>query len=162
MEGYSPRSNNKTLLIWSVTDQAQLQWDKPGSAMTVNTGDLSAKGFDTLSFRMAVVAPIGQEVEVTIVDTQDRKVAVKGSDFSDALYGIARKRNGTIPLVDAPEDAIYADTGTTRPLLNMVAIPLKAFALHDVDLEHIKQVAFRFPKASGSVAVTDVQLQRMD
>lgn len=160
---YDPRHTDpKTLLIWSVTDQAQLQWDKPGSAMTVNTGDLSAKGFDTLSFRVAVVAPIGQEVEVTVVDTQDRKVAIKGSDFSDALYGIARKRNGTIPLVDAPEDAIYANTATTRPLLNMVAIPLKAFALHGVDLEHIKQVAFRFPKASGSVAVTDVQLQRMD
>jgi len=162
-ENYSPWGfDKKTLLIWSVADQAQLQWDKPGSVMTVNTGDLSAKGFDTLSFRVAVVAPIGQEVEVTVVDTQDRKVAIKGSDFSDALYGIARKRNGTIPLVDAPEDAIYADTATTRPLLNMVAIPLKAFALHGVDLEHIKQVAFRFPKASGSVAVNDVQLQRMD
>ncbi|MGJ7529314.1 hypothetical protein [Variovorax sp. GB1P17] len=155
---YDPR----TLLIWSVTDQAQLQWDAPGPTMTVNTGDLSAKGFDTLSFRVAVEAPIGQEVEVSVIDTQGRKVALKGSDFSDALYGIARKPNGTIPLVDAPEDAIYADTGTTRPLLNMVAVPLKAFALHEVDLERIKQVQLRFPKASGSVAVTDVQLQRMD
>lgn len=162
-EKYSPRSYDpKTLLIWSVTDQAQLQWDAPGPTMTVNTGDLSAKGFDTLSFRVAVAAPIGQEVEVSVVDTQGRKVALKGSDFSDALYGIARKPNGTIPLVDAPEDAIYADTGTTRPLLNMVAVPLRAFALHEVDLEHIAQVQLRFPKASGSVAVTDVQLQRMD
>jgi len=154
--------DKKTPLIWSVTDQAQLQWEAPGPTMTVNTGDLSAKGFDTLSFRVAVVAPIGQEVEVSLVDTQDRSVALKGSDFSDALYNVARKPNGTIPLVDAPEDAIYADTGTTRPLLNMVAVPLKAFALHDVDLEHIKQVKFRFPKASGSVAVNDVQLQRMN
>ncbi|MET3497885.1 hypothetical protein [Variovorax boronicumulans] len=154
--------DKKTPLIWSVTDQAQLRWEEAGSTMTVNTGDLSAKGFDTLSFRVAVLAPIGQEVEVSLVDTKDRSVALKGSDFSDALYSIARKPNGSIPLVDAPEDAIYADTGTTRPLLNMVAVPLKAFAVHDVDLEHIKQVKFRFPKASGSVAVTDVQLQRMD
>lgn len=162
-EKYNWRSYDpKTLLIWSVTDQAQLQWDAPGPTMAVNTGDLSAKGFDTLSFRVAVAAPVGQEVEVSIIDTQDRTVALKGSDFSDALYGVARKPNGSIPLVDAPEDAIYADTGTTRPLLNMVAVPLKAFAVHAVDLEHIKQVKFRFPKASGSVAVTDVQLQRMD
>lgn len=162
-ENYHPSTyDKKTLLNWSVTDQAQLQWDAPGPTMTVNTGDLSAKGFDTLSFRVAVEAPIGQEVEVSLIDTQDRTVALKGSDFSDALYNIARKPNGTIPLVDAPEDAIYADTGTMRPLLNMVAVPLKAFALHEVDLDHIKQVKFRFPKASGSVAVTDVQLQRMD
>ncbi len=149
-------------MIWSVTDQAQLRWDAPGPTVSVNTGDLSAKGFDTLSLRVAVVAPIGQEVEVSVSDTQDRTAIVKGSDFSDALYGIARKRNGSIPLIDAPEDAIYAETGATRPLLNMVAIPLKAFALHGVDIEHIKQVKLRFPKASGSVAVTDVQLQRMD
>jgi hypothetical protein len=152
----------KTLLTWSITDQAQLQWTAAGAAMTIHTGDLSTKGFDTLSLRVAVVAPIGQEVEIALTDTQDRQAAIKGSDFSDALYGIARKPDGAIPLVDAPEDAIYGDTGTTRPLLNMVAVPLKAFALHGVDLAHIKQVTLRFPKASGSVAVTDVLLQRMN
>ncbi len=152
----------KTLLTWSITDQAQLQWTAAGAAMTIHTGDLSTQGFDTLSLRVAVVAPIGQEVEIALTDTQDRKAAIKGSDFSDALYGIARKPDGAIPLVDAPADAIYADTGTTRPLLNMVAVPLKAFALHGVDLAHIKQVTLRFPKASGSVAVTDVLLQRMN
>jgi dienelactone hydrolase len=152
----------KTLLTWSITDQAQLQWTAAGAAMTIHTGDLSTRGFDTLSLRVAVVAPIGQQVEIALTDTQDRKAAIKGSDFSDALYGIARKPDGAIPLVDAPADAIYADTGTTRPLLNMVAVPLKAFALHGVDLAHIKQVTLRFPKASGSVAVTDVLLQRMN
>jgi dienelactone hydrolase len=149
-------------LIWSITDQAQLQWSKAGASMQVNTGDLSASGFDTLSFRMAVVTSIGQEVEVSVTDTQGRSGTVRGSDFTDALYNIARKPNGSIPLVDAPEDAIYADTGVTRPLLNMVAIPLKAFTLRNVDIGHIRQVTFRFPKASGSVAVNDVQLQRMN
>lgn len=149
-------------LIWSITDQAQLQWSNAGATMQVNTGDLSASGFDTLSFRIAVVASIGQEVEVSMTDTQGRSATVTGSDFTDALYGIARKRNGTIPLVDAPEDAIYAGTGVTRPLLNMVAIPLKAFTLRNVDTGHIRQVTLRFPKASGSVAVNDVQLQRMN
>ncbi|QSI29240.1 hypothetical protein GNX71_06470 [Variovorax sp. RKNM96] len=149
-------------MIWSITDQAQLQWNAAGASMQVNTGDLSASGFDTLSFRMAVVASIGQEVEVSVTDTQGRSGTVRGSDFTDALYNIARKPNGSIPLVDAPEDAIYADTGVTRPLLNMVAIPLKAFTLRNVDIGHIRQVTFRFPKASGNVAVNDVQLQRMN
>jgi dienelactone hydrolase len=162
-ELYRPSSyDGKTLLTWSTTDQAQLQWEAAGPVMAIDTGDLSTQGFDTLSVRVAVLAPIGQEVEIALVDTQGRKAALKGSDFSDALYGIARKPDGAIPLVDAPEDAIYADTGTTRPLLNMVAVPLKAFALHGVDLAHIRQVTLRFPKGSGSVAVTDVQLQRMD
>ncbi|MFS2050619.1 hypothetical protein ACEN9J_11735 [Variovorax sp. Varisp41] len=162
-EKYNPSSYDaKTLLIWSITDQAQLQWKTAGPTVAIDTGDLSTQGFDTLSVRVAVLAPIGQEVEIALVDTQGRKAALKGSDFSDALYGIARKPDGAIPLVDAPEDAIYADTGTTRPLLNMVAVPLKAFALHGVDLAHIRQVTLRFPKGSGSVAVTDVQLQRMD
>ncbi|KPU96255.1 hypothetical protein APR50_11400 [Variovorax paradoxus] len=162
-EKYNPSSYDaKTLLIWSITDQAQLQWKTAGPTVAIDTGDLSTQGFDTLSVRVAVLAPIGQEVEIALVDTQGRKAALKGSDFSDALYGIARKPDGAIPLVDAPEDAIYADTGTTRPLLNMVAVPLKAFALHGVDLAHIRQVTLRFPKSSGSVAVTDVQLQRMD
>lgn len=162
-ELYKPSTyDKKTLLIWSITDQAQLQWEAPGPTVAIDTGDLSAQGFDTLSVRVAVLAPIGQEVEIALTDTQGRKAALKGSDFSDALYGIARKPDGAIPLVDAPGDAIYADTGTTRPLLNMVAVPLKAFALHGVDLAHIQRVTLRFPKASGSVAVTDVQLQRMN
>ncbi len=162
-ELYRPSSyDGKTLLTWSTTDQAQLQWEAAGPVMAIDTGDLSTQGFDTLSVRVAVLAPIGQEVEIALTDTQGRKAALRGSDFSDALYGIARKPDGAIPLVDAPEDALYADTGTTRPLLNMVAVPLKAFAVHGVDLAHIRQVTLRFPKASGSVAVTDVQLQRMN
>ncbi|WP_431512065.1 hypothetical protein [Variovorax sp. DAIF25] len=162
-EKYNPSSYDaKTLLIWSITDQAQLQWKTAGPTVAIDTGDLSTQGFDTLSVRVAVLAPIGQEVEIALTDTQGRKAALRGSDFSDALYGIARKPDGAIPLVDAPEDALYADTGTTRPLLNMVAVPLKAFAVHGVDLAHIRQVTLRFPKASGSVAVTDVQLQRMN
>jgi predicted dienelactone hydrolase len=162
-ELYNPSSyDRKTLLLWSITDQAQLQWDTAGPVVAIDTGDLSAQGLDTLSVRVAVLAPIGQEVEIALTDTQGRKAALKGSDFSDALYGIARKPDGAIPLVDAPGDAIYADTGTTRPLLNMVAVPLKAFAIHGVDLAHIRQVTLRFPKAAGSVAVTDVQLQRMN
>ncbi len=76
----------------------------------------SAKGFDTLSFRMAVVA-LDRRRSKSPSWIQDRKVAVKGSeDFSDALYGIARKRNGTILLVDAPEDAIYAGYRHHPPL----------------------------------------------
>ncbi len=162
-EKYNPATYDaETLLIWSITDQAQLQWEAPGPVVNIDTGDLSAQGFDTLSMRVAVLAPIGQEVEIGLTDTQGRKATVKGSDFSDALYGIARKPDGSIPLVDAPADAIYAATGTTRPLLNMVAVPLKAFALHGVDLAHIQQVTLRFPKGSGSAAVTDVQLQRMN
>lgn len=159
----TPSSYKKTTpYIWSVTDQAQMTWDAAGSSMTVNTGDFSAAGFDTLSFRIAVVAPIGQEVEISVLDTKGNAAILKGSDFSDALYNVARKRDGLIPLIDSPEDAIHAESYIMRPLLNMVAVPLKAFTLQGVDLTHIQQVKLRFPKGSGSVAVTDLQLQRMD
>ena len=58
--------------------------------------------------------------------------------------------------MDDPVDAPYAN-GQVKMLLNMVAIPLKAF--EGIDLDHLKEFKLAFPKESGKVAITDIELQ---
>lgn len=157
----------------SIADHVKLAWSKPPT-LNVNAPNrevsiveditgISAKGFDSLTFRIAVVRPIGQEVEVTLTDTAGKSATVDASNFSDALYNAPkRKKGGTtpkeedLPMLDDPTDAPYAN-GEVKILLNMVAIPLQAF--EGVDLAHLKELKLSFPKESGKVAITDIELQ---
>ena len=43
--------------------------------------------------------------------------------------------------------------------MNMVAIPLKAF--EGIDLTSLKELKLVFPKESGKVAITDIELQNL-
>ena len=61
--------------LLSIADHAELAWSKPKSdtqplerAIITDLKDLSAKGYDSLTFRIAVVRPMGQEMEVTLTD----------------------------------------------------------------------------------------------
>ncbi|UXN65600.1 hypothetical protein N8E89_08310 [Phyllobacterium sp. A18/5-2] len=46
-----------------------------------------------------------------------------------------------------------------KTLLNMVAIPLRAF--EGVDMTKLKELKLTFPKESGKVAITDIELQNL-
>jgi len=149
----------------SVADHAELAWSKPDAAIVEDITGLSAKGFDSLTFRIAVVRPMGQEVMVTLTDSAGKTSTVTASDFSDALYNAPRRKQGgdlpremDLPMKDADIDAPYA-SGQMRILLNMVAIPLKAF--EGVDTTSLKELKLVFPKESGKVAITDIELQNL-
>jgi hypothetical protein len=60
--------------------------------------------------------------------------------------------------MDHKDDAPYS-SGQVKMLLNMVAIPLKAF--EGVDLTSLKELKLAFPKESGKVAITDIELQNL-
>jgi hypothetical protein len=204
----------------SVADHVELVWSKPATTkpetptrqvvISEELKDLSANGYDSLTFRVAVVRPMGQEVLVTLTDTAGISATVTASDFSDALYNAPRRKTypfkqvpaadastgsrnpaevprsmidltgnqtafevpsaealvgqpervpdpaSDIPLLDHKDDTPYAN-GQVKMLLNMVAIPLKAF--EGIDLEHLKELKLAFPKKSGKVAITDIELQ---
>lgn len=149
--------------LLSIADHAELPWSKPNASIVTELKDLSAKDYDSLAFRIGVVWPLGQEVEVTLTDTAGKSATVDASNFSDALYNAPkRKKGGTtpkeedLPMLDDPTDAPYAN-GEVKILLNMVAIPLQAF--EGVDLAHLKELKLAFPKESGKVAITDIELQ---
>ncbi|WP_457299159.1 hypothetical protein [Phyllobacterium sp. P5_D12] len=154
----------------SIADHAELAWSKPKTdtqpverAIITDLKDLSAKEYDSLTFRIAVVRPMGQEVLVTLTDTAGKSHTVDASNFSDALYNAPkRKKGGTtpkeedLPRLDDPTDAPYAN-GQVKMLMNMVAIPLQAF--EGIDLAHLEKLKLVFPKESGKVAITDIELQ---
>ncbi|MBB3235655.1 hypothetical protein [Phyllobacterium endophyticum] len=142
----------------SVADHLELSWTKIDASIVKNLGDLSAKGYDSLTFRIAVARPMDQEVEVTLTDTANQSYPITASNFSDALHNLPRRKDVDvkIPVVDHPDDEVYTE-GQARIFLNMVAIPLKAF--EGVDLAHLKELKLAFPKESGSVAITDIELQ---
>ncbi|MBB3148295.1 dienelactone hydrolase [Phyllobacterium trifolii] len=141
----------------SVADHAELIWSQPNAVIKTDLTGLSAKGMDSLTFRIAVVHPIGQEVLVTLTDNAGKTATVTASDFSDALYNTPRKMGDGIPLVDHIDDEQWI--GKLRQLLNMVAIPLKAF--EGIDLTSLKELKLVFPKESGKVAITDIELQNL-
>ncbi|UXN61599.1 alpha/beta hydrolase family protein [Phyllobacterium zundukense] len=183
----------------SIADHAELAWSKPKTdtqpverAITTDLKDLSTKDFDSLTFRIAVVRPMGQEVLVKLTDTAGKSATVTASNFTNALYAPRRKAGDApfpetppavasigqpdpalgisvtavsigqpdpkkdIPFLDHMADAPYAN-GQVKILMNMVAIPLKAF--EGIDLEHLKELKLAFPKESGKVAITDIELQ---
>ncbi len=112
---------------------------------------------DSITFRIAVVQPMGQEVYVTLTDTAGKSATVTANDFSDALYNTPRKMGDGIPLVDHIDDVQWI--GKLRQVMNMVAIPLKAF--EGVDTNNLKELKLVFPKESGKVAITDIELQNL-
>ncbi|WP_271895418.1 hypothetical protein [Candidatus Phyllobacterium onerii] len=119
----------------SIADHVKLVWSKPATnapkrevSIVEDITGISAKGFDSLTFRIAVVRPMGQEVEVTLTDTAGKSHTVDASNFSDALYNAPRRKKGgttpkeeDLPMLDDPTDAPYAN-GEVKILLNMVAI----------------------------------------
>ena len=149
--------------LLSIADHVELAWSKPNPSISTDLKDLSTNDFDSLTFRIAVVRPMGQEVKVTLTDTASKTATVTASEFSDALYNAPRRKQGgdlpaekDLPMTDADADKPYA-SGQVKMLMNMVAIPLKAF--EGIDLTHLKELKLSFPKESGKVAITDIELQ---
>ncbi|WP_207005373.1 hypothetical protein, partial [Trinickia mobilis] len=157
-EGSSSGSASASHGLLSIADHLEAAWSAPDATVTTDLKGVSADGYDSLTFRLAVVRPMGQEVVVTLTDTAGKSASVNASDFSDALYlGPQQKADGR-PLVDAADDAPFAN-GAAAQLLNMVAIPLAA--LSNVDMTHLAQASLKFPKASGKVALADVEFQNL-
>ncbi|QND51493.1 hypothetical protein HB779_05965 [Phyllobacterium sp. 628] len=151
--------------LFSIADHAELVWSKPNATITTDLVSISAASYDSLTFRIAVVRPMGQEVMVTLTDSTGKTATVAASDFSNALYNGPRVKKGgdtpkdqDLPMVDDPADAPYA-SGQVKILMNMVAIPLKAF--EGVDMTKLKELKLSFPKESGKVAITDIELQNL-
>ncbi|MCX8278631.1 hypothetical protein OSJ77_00315 [Phyllobacterium sp. 0TCS1.6C] len=140
----------------SIADRAELSWAKPGASIVTELPNIPTEKYDSLTFRIAVVRPIGQEVEVTLTDGAGKSATVEASDFSDALYNAPRPKGEGRPRIDDPRDKPFGD-GNVSSLLNMVAIPLKAFA--GIDLNNLKELKLTFPKESGKVALADIQFQ---
>lgn len=160
--GYDAFNLNCCNGVQSVVPSAELAWSKPNASIVTDLKGLSGKGFDALTFRIAVVRPMGQEVYVTLTDSAGKVATVTASNFSDALYNAPRKKAGgdvepedVLPLKDDPADTIYAED--VKKLLNMVAIPLRAF--EGIDTTSLKELKLTFPKASGKVALADIELQ---
>jgi dienelactone hydrolase len=159
----------------SIADHLELSWSNPNPSIVTDLKGLSAKGMDSLTFRIGVVRPMGQEVEVTLTDSAGKTAMLKASDFSNATYNAPRKKSDeepavthldgaedkkatSIPMVDHPDDIPFAD-GQVKILMNMVAIPLAAF--EGVDTNSLKELKLVFPKESGKVAITDIELQNL-
>ncbi|HAO2892043.1 TPA: hypothetical protein IHM15_004647, partial [Escherichia coli] len=125
------------------------------------TNDLtgaSATGLDSLTIRVAVVQPVGQEILVTLADDKGKSATVTASDYTDALYNFPRPKGEGRPLIDNPDDVpLVGDTVVN--VMNMVAIPLKAF--DGIDLTKLKKLKLTFPKEWGKVAITDIELQNL-
>ncbi|UXN62499.1 alpha/beta hydrolase family protein [Phyllobacterium zundukense] len=151
----------------SIADHAELAWSKPNATIITDLAGLSTKGVDSLTFRIAVVWPMGQEVLVSMTDSTGKTATVTASDYSDALYNtLALKAvsgpkkddpSKDIPMTDRTDDALWAKS--VPQLLNMVAIPLAAF--EGIDTTSLKELKLVFPKGSGKVAITDIELQNL-
>jgi dienelactone hydrolase len=143
----------------SISDALRLTWSNPDAKIGTDLKGASAAAYDSLTFRVAVVRPAGQEVAVTLTDTKGKTATVNASDFSDALYLEPKAKGEGRPLVDDANDDQYANNGTPVSLLNMVAIPLAAFK--GVDKTSLARVEFTMPKAAGMIAFTDLEFQNL-
>lgn len=141
----------------SISDHLELAWSKPTPSIALDLIEISTKSYDSLTFRIAVVQPIGQEVQVTLTDNTGRMETLAASEYSDALYNVVPPKSAGSPAKDDVKDALFVDK--MQPLMNMVAIPLNAF--EGVDLTRLKELKLTFPKASGKVAITDIELQNL-
>ncbi len=144
--------------IRSLTDHVELTWSNPDASIVTDLAGTSATDYDSLTFRIAVVDPVGQEVLVTLTDSAGKSATVTASDYTDALYNAARPKGDGRPMVDHPDDAPYVGDQMLK-LLNMVAIPLKAF--NGVDMTSLKELKLSFPKEWGKAAITDIELQNL-
>nr|WP_321891899.1 hypothetical protein [Burkholderia cenocepacia] len=145
--------------LLSIADHLEASWSTPNATITTDLKGLSVKGYDSLTFRLAVVRPMGQEVVVTLTDATGKSASVNASDFSDGLYlGPQQKADGR-PLVDAIEDKQFGN-GAAPMLLNMVAIPVAAFP--NIDTARLAQLSLKLPKPAGKVAITDIEFQNLE
>lgn len=132
------------------------------SGQPVTANALSTVGFDTLSFRIAMVRPqpsvegmlAAQQVSVTLTDSKGRdSPAILVSDFSDAL-------DSSMGLSIPPQSSM-------PELLNMVAIPLDAFgpdpaSKSTFDITQLSKLTLKFanaPNDGTAVSLTDLELQ---
>ncbi|MBB3257102.1 dienelactone hydrolase [Paraburkholderia bannensis] len=143
----------------SIADAARLVWSAPNAKISEYLQGASAAGYDSLTFRIAVVRPMGQEVAVTLTDTKGASATVNASDFSDAVYLAPKPKGAGRPLIDDPQDVSFSGVGAPMQLLNMVAIPLAAFT--GVDTTSLARVDLALPKASGMLAFTDLEFQNL-
>lgn len=142
----------------SIAEHVELAWSRPGASMRTQLNGISVQKFDSLTLRVAVVRPFGQEIDVTLTDMAGRSATVAASRFSDALYlGPKAPRSGS-PLRPDAEDIRFAD-GYANQLLNMVAIPMAAF--EGVDLQRLNELRLTLPGDSGKIALADVQFQNL-
>ncbi|WP_156909254.1 hypothetical protein [Ottowia thiooxydans] len=142
----------------SISEHIQLSWSSPKASMSTMLDGISAKAYDTLSFRVAVVRPFGQEIEVSLTDASGKSASVKASRFSDALYlGPTAPRSGS-PLIPDVADLPFGN-GEPAQLMNMVAIPLSAFP--ELDLSRLSELRLHLPAQSGKIALADVQFQKL-
>lgn len=131
---------------------------------TITADSLSTAGFDTLTFRIALVRPVvaaagplvAQQVDVTLTDSSGvSSPTIHVTDFSDALdssMGLPIPANSSMP-----------------ELLNMVAIPLDAFRPNPAsgstfDPTHLSRLTLNFPNTPNDrtgVALTDIELQNL-
>jgi hypothetical protein len=133
-----------------------------GATPNVSPDDLSTAGYDTLSFRIAMIRPDlasegplpTQEVTVMLTDSNGgNSPVIKVSDFSDAL--------------DSSMGLTIPAGSRAAELLNMVAIPIAAFkpdpaSPRAFDPARLKTLTLKFantPNDGTKVALTDVQLQ---
>ena len=92
--------------LLSIADQAQLAWSKPNASIVSDLKDLSARDYDSLTFRIAVVRPMGQEVLVTLTDTAGKSATVTASDFTNALYNAPRRKTYPVKTVQVADASI--------------------------------------------------------
>ncbi|MET4575669.1 hypothetical protein [Ottowia thiooxydans] len=142
----------------SISEHIQLSWSSPKASMSTKLDGASAKAFDTLSFRVAVVRPFGQEIEVSLTDASGKSASVRASRFSDALYSGPKAPRSGSPLIPDIADLPFGN-GEPVQLMNMVAIPLSAFP--GVDMNRLQELRLDLPAQSGKIALADVQFQKL-
>lgn len=142
----------------SIAEHIELSWSKPQASLSTMLNGVSAKGYDTLSFRVAVVRPFGQEIEVTLTDASGKSASVTASRFSDALYLGPTPPSSGSPLKTDVADLPFSN-GQPVQLMNMVAIPLSAF--RGLDMNRLRELRLELPAESGKIALADVQFQRL-
>ncbi len=150
-----PYADNGGLV--SFPDQLHLFWAQPNPSYQLDLAQLATQDFDSLTFRVAIPKEIGQEIIVELKDLEGKTARVNASDFSDALYMVPRKKQNGMPLQVVAEDEQYK--GRPAEALNMISIPLKAFK--GIKTNYLKELKFVFPKEKGSIAMNDIQLQKL-
>ncbi|MBY4595540.1 hypothetical protein K3217_08335 [bacterium BD-1] len=157
LPGFETRQSS-TGGLRSIAEHIQLSWSSPQASMSTMLEGASAQAYDTLSFRVAIVRPFGQEIQVSLKDVSGKSASVKASRFSDALYlGTTAPRSGS-PLMPNAEDLPFVN-GEPAQLMNMVAIPLSAF--QGLDMGRLSELRLSLPGQSGKITLADVQFQRM-
>lgn len=142
----------------SIAEHMELVWSNSSATWATGLNSVSAKNYDTLSFRVAVVRPFGQEIEATLTDAAGNSATVKASSYSDVLYqGPTAPKSGS-PLMPDAGDMAFSD-GQSNSLLNMVAIPLTAF--QNVNMASLQELRLKLLGQTGKIALADVQFQNM-